>query len=360
MKYTLTFFMLLCAFSIFAQANSIDIGIFNTPAGSNKLEIRIKPNQNITPTQGGYTAGLFTIKFPTSYNTQLSLTSSTYAQATEIPPPPVITPNGTSGGYNYYIFSKASGSGGTFNANQEYVIAVIEVIGATSGTGTFEIANDSWTANNNGTYYQEYNGGEVNNIIYQTNAAAALPVELIAFKAVAKPNRSVQLSWVAESEQDLLHYEIEKSTDAQQFDVIGQAESKGEIGITAKYEFDDLQPASGDNYYRLKMINDDNTFEYSPIQKVRFEDNGITNFNIQPNPTYGPFTLLFNAEKEVEVNIVITGANGLLVKTQKFSAQKGKNAVFFNDTNLSAGQYNVTLEVPGQEKIVQQLMITRA
>jgi hypothetical protein len=359
MRFIFTLTVLLYSFTVFSQVNSIDIGIFNNPSGSNKLEIRIKPNQNLSPSGGGYTAGLFTIKFPTTYNASLNVVSSSYGYAQAATNPPVPGPNGTEGGYDYYIFSKVSGSGGTFNANEEYVIAVIEIISPTSGTGTFQIANDTWTDNNNGTYYQEYNTDPANNVIYQATTSAALPIELVEFRATAKTKRSVQLRWTAESEQNLRYYEIERSTDAQQFDVIGKTESEGGLGITAKYLFDDSRPVSGDNHYRLKMTYDDNSFGYSPIRTVQIEDTGISNFRVQPNPTFGPITLSFTADKEMDVKISFTDAKGLLVKTHPFSAQEGKNTIYLDGTTLSAGKYNIALEAPGQDKIVQQVVVSR-
>lgn len=360
MKYTLTFFTILCAFSIFAQTPIIDIGIFNVPAGSNKLEIRIKPNQNLSPTLGGYTAGLFTIKFPTAYNATLTVLSTSYAYAQATSNPSVVEPNGVQGGFDYYIFSKASGSGGSFNSGQEYVIAVLQINSSTPGSGTFEIANDSWTQNNNGIYYQEYNTQEVNNIIYQQSTVAALPVKLVDFRATPNPDRTVKLNWTTESERDLFNYEIERSTDGHQFEPIGESIPKGGLGVTTNYDFYDLQPASGDNYYRLKMNFNDNSMEYSPIRKARIDDNGLSDFSIQPNPTSGPFTLFFYTEQEMDITISISNSNGLLLKTQKFSAEKGKNAINFNDVNLPAGTFNIAIEAPGQQKLVEQLVITKA
>ncbi len=361
MKYALTFFTLWCSFTLFAQANSIDIGVFNVPAGSNKLEIRIRPNQNLSPTSGGYTAGLFTIKFPTSYNAVLNVVSSAYAyaQATTQPPPPTPIPNGTQGGYDYYIFSKASGSGGTFIANQEYVIAVIEVVSSMSGMGVFEIADDTWTANNNGTFYQEYNTGDAQNIIYSTSTMAALPVELVDFRASVNAKRIVELSWVSETEQDLHYYEIERSTEDQRFEVIGKSLAKGGLGLTTKYNYDDARPVSGYNFYRLKMVNTDNSFEYSPIRTVKIDGKEIGSINIQPNPSTGPFSLLFTSENEMDVTVIITNSNGILIKSQQFAVLKGGNTINFNDANLSAGKYNVTIVTPDQEKEVQQLIIVR-
>ena len=58
------------SFGIFAQNNSLDIGIFNYPKNSDKLEIRLKPNQNIT--NADYTGGIFTIRFPTASGAKLT------------------------------------------------------------------------------------------------------------------------------------------------------------------------------------------------------------------------------------------------------------------------------------------------
>ena len=87
-----------------AQSKFIDIGIFNAPSGSNKLEIRIKPTINVTDKP--LSAGIFTVRFRDDYNVSLSVLSSIYGFAIA-----EVAQNINDGGivYDYYAFSFVQG-----------------------------------------------------------------------------------------------------------------------------------------------------------------------------------------------------------------------------------------------------------
>ena len=173
MKKKLLWIFILCAQALSAQ-QILDIGIFNNPLASNKLELRIKPTQTVT--NGAYTAGVFTVRFLSSYGVTLTAPAALnnplfrYALANQ----------GTDGTYSYYSFSFVSPFTVNWNIGTEYPIAVIQInAGCGSGNGVFEIINNAWTAANNGNVYQELNGTEAQNIIYQPTTTAPLGVGMI-------------------------------------------------------------------------------------------------------------------------------------------------------------------------------------
>ena len=168
MKRKLLLIAFLCPLTLSAQ-QILDIGIFNAPANSDKLEVRIKPTQTVIG--GAYTAGVFTVRFPSSYGVTLTAPGSLnnplfrYALANQ----------GTDGTYNYYSLSFVSPFTVNWTVGVEYPIAVLQInAGCGSGNGTFEIINNAWTIANNGNVYQELNGIEAQNILYQPTATAPL------------------------------------------------------------------------------------------------------------------------------------------------------------------------------------------
>lgn len=114
-----------------------------------------------------------------------------------------------------------------------------------------------------------------------------LPVSLIRFTA-GKCNGSVCLSWVAENEQNLSRYEIQKSNDGRIFTgiiTINAANTAAQKTYTAK----DIAPYSSANFYRLRMIDRDGSFKYSKVISVNGESIGVV--TMLPNPA-DHFTLL--------------------------------------------------------------------
>lgn len=121
----------------------------------------------------------------------------------------------------------------------------------------------------------------------------SLPVTLLDF-GVVKAENQVLLTWNTTSEVNVSHFEIERSFDARSWGVVGVQNAKsrenGAAGIR-NYSYKDLVAAvpvnfSGIVYYRLRMVDEDQTFSYSGIRSVLVESKGDDAvFRVYPNPT---------------------------------------------------------------------------
>lgn len=113
----------------------------------------------------------------------------------------------------------------------------------------------------------------------ETNCnCTVLPVNLVSFTAL-KNNGSSQLHWSTSVETDNRGFEVQQSTDAKNWKAIGFVSSESTNSTRQiDYTFTDEAPETGVNYYRLKQIDIDGTFSYSPIKSVRFteEKNPLT------------------------------------------------------------------------------------
>ncbi len=131
----------------------------------------------------------------------------------------------------------------------------------------------------------------------------ALPVTLLSFKAEKREN-TVQLTWQTTKENDFSHFDIERSADARSWKAIGRV--KGGAGVVSadtdhrdtdhgdsSYTFTDNlslstfnSPLSTHTYYRLKMVDLDGAFSYSPIESISFGE-AYPIISLYPNPVYG-------------------------------------------------------------------------
>lgn len=111
-----------------------------------------------------------------------------------------------------------------------------------------------------------------------------LPVKLVSFNGVAR-DKNAALNWATSSEINSNLFEIERSLDGRTFEKIGSIRAKGNSNSLVNYSYNDLNILSKNRmvYYRLKMIDRDNSFEYSRIIKITVGDirNQIT---VGPNP----------------------------------------------------------------------------
>ncbi len=169
-----------------------------------------------------------------------------------------------------------------------------------------------------------------------SEACATLPVALARFE-VTPEGPTTRLSWATTSETNSDYFEIQHTTDAAAWNSLGRVRSYGESTTVRNYTFSHSTPSGGLNYYRLRMVDKDGTFEYSPIKSLRFEDSeGLV---LYPNPAANRFMLKGRADiKQLEV-FSITGIRVLTV------AEIPSDGVDLS--SLSPGQY--TVKVTGKD-----------
>lgn len=143
---------------------------------------------------------------------------------------------------------------------------------------------------------------------------SALPVNLVSFTAENAIDHAL-LTWLTASESFNKGFEIERSNDALTWERIGYVGSLSQNGTsdeTLQYSFKDLAIMKGHNYYRLKQIDLDGTFGYSPIRVVLSDKEKAGQVMIFPNPTTDYVTL---AELSGNEKIHMYDAQGRKIKS---------------------------------------------
>lgn len=96
------------------------------------------------------------------------------------------------------------------------------------------------------------------------------------------------LTWKTAGESDNAFFQIEHSTDGNQFRTLGQVPGKNAASGVSDYSFLDRQYDGGAHYYRLKQVDFSGKYEYSPIISVFVRQDEV---EIYPNPTHGAVTI---------------------------------------------------------------------
>lgn len=126
--------------------------------------------------------------------------------------------------------------------------------------------------------------GEVED--YRCLILGAVPVELVRFTGY-KDDAAVQLEWETATEVDNKGFEVQRSQNGVDYQVIGWVDGRGTTLETVQYQFRDEEPKTGVNYYRLKQIDFDEAFEYSPVISVEFAEALPGTISVYPNPSTG-------------------------------------------------------------------------
>ncbi|MFD2787545.1 T9SS type A sorting domain-containing protein [Hymenobacter rubripertinctus] len=118
-----------------------------------------------------------------------------------------------------------------------------------------------------------------------------LPVTLTAFQVKAAGQDAV-LGWTTAAELHNDRFEVERSLNGVDFEVIGSQRGQGTSSSAATYRFVDAGAARLSSrllYYRLHQIDHDGTGTYTSVRTVQFERARAA--GLYPNPQQGRFTL---------------------------------------------------------------------
>jgi hypothetical protein len=162
-------------------------------------------------------------------------------------------------------------------------------------------------------------------------ACSSLPVTLAHFKAKVE-NGTTLLQWATAEESNSAVFEIEHSLNAITWQQAGAQNAKGESNALVSYQWIHTAPASGLNYYRLKMKDRDGSYAYSQIESLKFSVPDHKTVSVYPNPVS---EVLFVENSKDVVRLRIVNLQGKTV----YETSSAPNALRIK--NLSAGLYHV-------------------
>ncbi len=171
-----------------------------------------------------------------------------------------------------------------------------------------------------------------------------LPVTLTHFSGQAS-GCNTNLKWHAETEENFSHYEIERSGDGRLFSKIGTIKGTGGPVTGVWYTYID-KTASEFNYYRLKMVDLDGSFEYSKIINVDTDCSTDYKIELYPNPTssnLGVVNVKFYSNSD-EAQIQIVDMQGRTIKQLTIdTVREDVNLLQLDITDLPAGSYHLNM-----------------
>ncbi len=97
-----------------------------------------------------------------------------------------------------------------------------------------------------------------------------LPVTLTSFDVAALSDHAAQLKWVTATEENNKEFRIEKSSDGVDFTEIGVIPSRSNNASRQEYYYTDEDVSGATTYYRLKQVDHDGQYSYSPIKSLSF------------------------------------------------------------------------------------------
>jgi photosystem II stability/assembly factor-like uncharacterized protein len=186
------------------------------------------------------------------------------------------------------------------------------------------------------------------NGFYKLDSQFFIPVELASFSAQLV-NRDVILNWVTATELNNQGFEIEYSTNNENFTKIGFVPGFGTTTEMKSYSFRISDIQSGVQYYRLKQIDfDGSSTIYNSVEVTGPVPNTFVLNQNHPNPFNPSTTISFSLPVEANVNVKLFNMLGQEVaQITDGEFQAGNHNLEFNASSLSSGAYIYTLEAKG-------------
>jgi hypothetical protein len=185
-----------------------------------------------------------------------------------------------------------------------------------------------------------------------------LPVELLDFTCFATKN-VVNLNWNVATQLNTEGYAIERSTDnGQTFERIGFVKAKTSTSKTIAYTFTDEKPFVGTNYYRLKMLDMDGKFDFSPIRTAILRGPDLDKFSIYPNPANRLVNVDFDTNRKGRVEIELVDVAGKQILKTHAASEMGHNQFSINISKVAEGTYFLKM-TDGQTVSVQRLVVVK-
>jgi len=110
----------------------------------------------------------------------------------------------------------------------------------------------------------------------------SLPIELKSFEGILTQNKTTKLKWITAKEENFSHFEIQRSINNQDFEVIGTVNGLGESNSDVYYSFNDKNVPYGIVRYRLNAVDIDESFEL--FEAIEIQNTFSSELKAFPNP----------------------------------------------------------------------------
>ena len=169
--------------------------------------------------------------------------------------------------------------------------------------------------------------------------SSPLPVDLLYFKGRGTTEHTVLLNWQTASEFENDYFEIQRCLDIEKntWQTIGQVKGKGTSTTTQTYEFYDDAPLNI-NYYRLKQVDIDGQFKFSPTVSVMLNEEHW-NLTIYPNPVQSNLHVDIHATSEELISLTVYDLLGRKIMETEQVMLFGFNRFDLHVFDLPKGYY---------------------
>ncbi|MEO6169251.1 MAG: T9SS type A sorting domain-containing protein, partial [Chitinophagales bacterium] len=146
---------------------------------------------------------------------------------------------------------------------------------------------------------------------------------------VSLTNGNSLLEWNTASEYNSHFFEIERSLDGVVFETIGLVDAAGFSTLAKNYFYTDhnvSELGSIKIFYRLRMVDLDNTFSYSAVRWVELDESNYSDgITIFPNPVSDELSITLYSTADQSASVQLIDISGRVIRKTENELVKGIN-----------------------------------
>lgn len=332
---------------VFTSGDSLFLNNYNIDLGSSGSLVGETGTKRITGRTGGYVQLTQTLNAPAALdpgNLGFKITSAANLGSTVIR-----RGHQQQAGqsvYRYYNIIPTNNSG--LAASVSFYFFDQELAGLAEGNLAVFTRTESetaWTNLGEDAIDQTLNFVTVNNVGQLNRFTLAHISNPLAIKLLSFTGRLVNeytlLSWTTAYEVNNSYFDIQRSADGIHYLNIGRVEGKGNSSIQQDYQFTDIAPVAGRNYYRLRHTDMDGHAEYTHVVMVQKGNRTDGMMAIYPNPAKDVLKISIVTAQPGVYMLDVYNVLGKLVMSKPITCIAGRNEADINVSRLPKGLYSV-------------------
>lgn len=167
-----------------------------------------------------------------------------------------------------------------------------------------------------------------------------LPVQLVSFAYGGIRNNLHHLQWVLGEVENLQLVALEKSVDGIDFSVAQTLPNNNSSGT--RYYSATEQAVNTYTFFRLKIVNKDNSLFYSPVIKTA-AISAFTVHKLGPNPATALLKIELTSPAADKADYTVLNSNGVTVSKGQLYLLSGLNNVTLSVNHLPRGAYHLQI-----------------
>jgi len=181
---------------------------------------------------------------------------------------------------------------------------------------------------------------EIDQVSVTVFADQPLPVELLSFNAQKGREEKVDLEWITATETNNDHFVVERSRNAIDFTEVLKMNGAGNSILAHTYWAIDEHPYYGLSYYRVKQVDYNGNYSYSPLRQV----NLIASKGIHVRSVPGMIYMDFDTGERKLVSLQLIDMRGAIVLSSRSEIQDDRQ-LRINTEHLAGGIYFIRARV---------------